>query len=164
MITKRLGVLEENQKKGSADIVSLTKRVDTIQENVEKSKEREVRIKSETMEAVFAEQRERKSRERNVVIHNIPEPDAKLKKPDERKEADKKEMLDLFEKIEAEVEEEDIRFFARAGEASDSSRPLVIGFKSTAAKAKVLGNASKLSDMENKLSDISIAHDLTKAQ
>ena len=164
VITKRLDDLEESHKKGNADVATLSKKVEMIEGNIEKSKEREVRIKSDTISAVFDEQRERKSREMNLVIHNIPEPDPELKNADERKDADKVEMFELFEKIEANVSHSDVRFFARVGEESDATRPLIVGMKSAEAKKKILDNARKLADMEKALSDISIVHDLTKAQ
>ena len=61
--------------------------------------------------------------------------------------------------------EKDVRFTARLGEPkknSDTTRPLLIGFKDNITRNKVLSNARKLAESE--YDNVQIVPDLTKKQ
>lgn len=90
-----------------------------------------------------------------------------MKRGQDRKEEDATTLKDVFTTLTCDVDmEEDIRFFARAGEMNDkigdNPRPLIIGFRNSGKREEVLGNVQKLA--MTKYSHISVSTDLTSRQ
>ena len=157
--------------KNTTDIASLTDTVNDIREKYAKSKEAEDKMKRQVQEnaatAVFSEMRDRDNRRNNIVVHGLPEPDAKIKEKNSRIAKDMKKIQDLFSKLEVEVvADEAVKYARRLGEqpvGKTDPRPLLIGFKTLDSKLTVLDNSRKLAEDDN-WKDVFVISDLTKRQ
>ena len=120
----------------------------------------------EVTATVFQELKERESRKCNIIIHNLKEPDKKIKESEERIEKDKNSFDELCKVIEADVDMSSLRFAKRLGAVHEdgSARPLLVGFQTTEQCQNVLDKTPGLSELEERWSQIHVVRDLTKLQ
>jgi hypothetical protein len=131
----------------------------------EKLQERDVNVEKAVKKGennVLDELREREVRKRNVVLYRVAEHENERAAGAERADWDRKMCLDICEKMDMEMEDDDIRFCRRVGERGEWDRPLVMGLYSEETKYKILRRARKLEKTEYR--DVSITQDLTKRQ
>jgi hypothetical protein len=113
--------------------------------------------------AIFDELRQRDSRRMNVIMHGVEEIDKEDAAGSERREWDRAECLAILETLRMGMEDSDIKFTRRLGEASGRGpRPLCVGFFSDSERDKVLRRARELE--KSKYKDVSICADLTWKQ
>ena len=109
---------------------------------------------------------DRQSRERNVIIFRIDEPNTNLIK--ERQAKDLETLKEMIEQIAVESEEEIkidkiIRLGTRGTNFKDNPRPAVVSFASIESKKFFLRNSNILKGSANeKISKVAISNDLTK--
>ena len=115
-----------------------------------------------TVASVTAELKDREERKKNLILHNVPEPDTNVKT--ERIKADKEFFLKMCNKtLGAEIKMEDIKRTERFGEKNqEKPRPLWFSLSSENAKRSVFSKLAKLQDSE--YDSISINHDMTKIE
>ena len=108
----------------------------------------------------------RQSRERNVIIFRMDEPNTTLIK--ERQAKDLETLKEMIEQIAVESEEEIkidkiIRLGTRGTNFKDNPRPAVVSFASIESKKYFLRNSNILKGSANeKISKVAISNDLTK--
>ena len=115
-----------------------------------------------TVASVTAELNDRNERRKNIVLHNVKEPNTNVK--DERMKADKELFMKICnDTLEADLKTEDIVKTSRFGEKTeDKPRPLWIALRNEDIKKKVFGKLAKLQGSE--YDDISFGHDMTKLE
>ena len=113
---------------------------------------------------VLNELREQDSRKDNIIIQNIPE--SEENDFDDRKKEDIENVEKLFKILDLDLDEENIKFLKRLGKKDENNptRPLLIGFKNSEEKEKVLGKAINLKNEEEPWCEVYISPDLTLQQ
>ena len=168
-------------QKLDAKIRQVDKKVDALSEKVQENTDNisEIAGKVATLEnatptvtpdienGVFEEIRERELKRDNIVLHQVPEPEASVTAGKDRKEKDMNTLMDILKDVNVKVDPvKDIKFCHRAGEKpKDNStvRPLIVGFKTTDKRNEVLTKSRNLKESANH-SAVSIVPDLTKRQ
>jgi len=114
--------------------------------------------------AIFDELRQRDSRRMNVIMHGVSEIDKADAAGSERREWDRAECLAILETLRMGMEDSDVKFTRRLGEAASGRgpRPLCVGFFSDGERDKVLRRARDLE--KSKFKEVSICADLTWKQ
>ena len=107
----------------------------------------------------LVQDRERKRRAMNIIIHGVNEVASGEGELD-GKEYDKKYVDDLMQKLGVNHKPESI---VRLGKTNDSkkSRPLKVRFQTEEEKERVMSHLSNLKNAEHRFSRISITHDYT---
>ena len=120
-------------------------------------------VKEALKNEVFTELRERKLRQRNVVMHRVGEAGPDFKLPEERKAWDLDSCDNIFKAMKTKVDSKtSVQFCRRVGERGENPRPMVVGFKNEGDREAVLDNAYNLRDTF--FNDVSIVPDLTTAE
>ena len=113
-----------------------------------------------------AEWRERESKKRNIVVHNLMEADPAIKSGDDRSKADNLLLTKVLEEMECSVHPvTDIKFFFRLGSKSEKEnkpRPLLVGLTTTEKKTFILDKVYSSNRTPSEY--ISVVPDLTKLQ
>jgi hypothetical protein len=100
------------------------------------------------------EQRERKDRELNVIVHGVEECSLDADQGEERRKWDVQRCLNLFK--DARLAENDVKFCRRVGARKERGRPLIMGFYTKAIRDKII--KAELPE------DITVGPDMTKKQ
>ena len=109
---------------------------------------------------------DRQSRERNVIIFRMEEPNTNLIK--ERQAKDLETLNEMIEQIAVESEEEIkidkiIRLGTRGANFKDNPRPAIVSFSTIESKKFFLRNSNALKGSTNeKIKNVAISNDLTK--
>ena len=101
------------------------------------------RAKKEFKEEMETERKDREERSENVVVYGLAE--SERDEVEERKEFDKKKMLELTKEIGVEVKGEvEVKF--RAGKKRDDGkpRPMIVRVEDEETRQKILANARRL--------------------
>ena len=156
-VEERLTAAEEKMDKNEDDVKAMKGRL----EEVEKRDDKEAAV-----DAVFKEQKDRESRENNLVIHGISEPNSDVNDGKKRAEIDICRVQELADKLEAVVRVKDVvKFSKRIGAKKDNTdRPLLLGFRNKHDRNIILDRAPKLSEMAEPWKKINVVTDLTKRQ
>ena len=114
-------------------------------------------------EVIFEELRERENRKDNLMIYDIPEPQANT--GDQRAEIDRKRFTEVLDSLNIKISKEDIRFMTRLGRYDNSrTRPALIGIQNPGLKEKILLKAPLLNTMREPYCRVKIVKDLTRKQ
>jgi hypothetical protein len=140
-------------------IQNLEKRVEEVADIAKKGEglskdEMEKRLKEER-----EENRERKDRELNVIVHGLEECEGQGMTGAEKMGADTTAGLRLFTEAGIRIQPPEIKFCRRVGPRGERARPLVMGFYSQMVRNRVLK-----ADYSMNAHGISIGPDLTKRQ
>lgn len=149
------GIIKSENEKSETRMTNIIKKESkTLEEHLTILMETKIAEKvAEEVEEIYKEMEQRKEKERNVVIYGLKE---------KRNENLKNDIAKLMNDIELTEVIEDISFSSRMGKPQDSkNRPVKVGFLCTNNAEKVLKNAKKLKDREEK---IYINEDLTQKQ
>ena len=119
---------------------------------------------------LYKEELDKEARRNNLVIYKIPESSGISF--DERKVDDKRFVLQLFGKMQAGVDEDDVKGVVRlgkwavSGDARPASepRPLLVQMNCRTAKNLVMENLYKLKHLEAKFKNVIVSHDMTKRE
>ena len=156
-------------------IIDLVKQVETksvtdiVKKHLQESSisERNVnKLVDEKIEEIDKQITDRQSRERNVIIFRMDEPNTNLIK--ERQAKDLETLKEMIGQIAVESEEEIkidkiIRLGTRGTNFKDNPRPVVVSFASIESKKFFLRNSNILKGSANeKISKVAISNDLTK--
>ena len=99
------------------------------------------------------------------MIHGFLEPQDTIENGAERMVADKANLQKVCDEIDCGVAVADeVKFCKRLGARGDTTRPLLVGFKDTGSRSKILDNAHKLAEKGPTWQEISIVLDLTPMQ
>ena len=98
----------------------------------------------------------------NVVMYRVPELDKESPSGRERNDWERQWCQKIFNVLEIDMAEEDIKFCRRIGERGREPRPLVVGFYAERDRNVLLRRARNLEKTEHR--DIQISQDLTKRQ
>ncbi len=143
-----------------------------IQDNGDRIKELEAKMEEAGSiggAEIYREMQERGNRQKNIIIHRIPESSSRETR--DRIDHDEEMVEQLFMElgltnvIKARIRE-DIKFLRRLGTPGESEReprPLQVGFRYISHKEKVMSAARRLKDMPE-FSQIMVVDDLTKIQ
>ena len=152
--------MKQVETKSVTDIVKKHLQESSISEqNVNK-------LVDEKIEEIDKQITDRQSRERNVIIFRMDEPNTNLIK--ERQAKDLETLKEMIEQIAVESEEEIkidkiIRLGTRGTNFKDNPRPVVVSFASIESKKFFLRNSNILKGSANeKISKVAISNDLTK--
>jgi len=160
---KRITDVETRVTTGEGKMKELGKEMEKMKDGL---KERDDKIDQKLdrkEKAIFDELRQRDSRRMNVIMHGVGEIDKEDAAGSERREWDRAECLAILEALRMGMEDSDIKFSRRLGEASGRGpRPLCVGFFSDGERDKVLRRARELD--KTKFKDVSICADLTWKQ
>jgi hypothetical protein len=135
-------------------IQNLEKKVEEIQVQAKKTdaitkKDFEERLKEER-----EEQRARKDRELNVIVHGVEECGVEAEHGEERRRWDVQSCLNLFK--DARLAKNYIKFCRRVGAKKERSRPLIIGFYTNTIRDKIIRTVLP--------EDVTVGPDMTKKQ
>ena len=115
------------------------------------------------MTNVVSEINERKARENNMIIYGAEESKSQLKT--EKLKKDTATLNKIAEICDVDVEGEDVQKIIRLGPKKENAvRPILVSFSSSETKKSLLRNAYKLKQQEDEYKDISLSHDMTKAE
>jgi hypothetical protein len=160
---KRITDVESRVTTGEGKMKELGKEMEKMKDGL---KERDDKIDQKLdrkEKAIFDELRQRDSRRMNVIMHGVVETDKEDAAGSERREWDRAECLAILEALRMGMEDSDIKFSRRLGEASGRGpRPLCVGFFSDGERDKVLRRARELD--KTKFKEVSICADLTWKQ
>ena len=137
------------------EMVNELKEVVKKQDNVVTREEFEA-YKKERME----ENRERKARELNVVMHGVVENPEEAATGRERWEWDMLTCRNIFKILNLRITEENIKFCRRVGDRGSEARPLIVGLFNTRDRALLLS----LDTRDTEVSRVNFGPDLTKEQ
>ena len=156
-------------------IIDLVKQVETksvtdiVKKHLQESSISEQNVNKlvdEKIEEIDKQITDRQSRERNVIIFRMDEPNTNLIK--ERQAKDLETLKEMIGQIAVESEEEIkidkiIRLGTRGTNFKDNPRPVVVSFASIESKKFFLRNSNILKGSANeKISKVAISNDLTK--
>lgn len=130
-----------------------------VQDNVTK-----VNAAVEETKLQLEEQKEKESRQSNIIIYNNEE--ERTENKDEWKTKEMGFCLELFNStLEVAVKAEDIVRITRLGNrASGTKRPMLVQFRSKTIKNEVMETLWKLKKADAKHKSLSICHDMTKRE
>ena len=163
---RRVTKVEEMMKEKEADMDNMKREVEAIKATVN-SVNRKVESGLDNQNAsVFKELRDRENRKNNVVFHNLPEPQGRTK--EERIQEDNNLVEEVCGLIDVPIKmQAAARFTVRLGKfTKDGCRPVLVGYKDTTVKDKVLDNARALNRLDDgsQWKKVTIVPDLTKLQ
>ena len=170
----KVGKLEKRADTQDDKIEVVSKKLDKVEDSVDdlkkQKKEDTNKVIQQSSDQVFKELAEMKAKELNLIVHNLPEPGANIKKGMDRKDKDLKTLGDLATTMKTTLNPEtDLKFSARAGELDLAStdpekkpRPMILGFKTLEKKEEFLKAAYNLKATKYEM--ISIVADLTSRQ
>jgi hypothetical protein len=120
--------------------------------------------KTEIVSDTIKEMNERKSREKNMIIYGLNEPESTNR--EERLAHDKSEIMEITKTCEVEITEEDIATTKRIGRYDPEKpvRPLMVVLREAEIKRTILRNGNKLKSEESNYKHISLAHDMTRTE
>jgi hypothetical protein len=158
-IAEELKEVKENTKSNTEAINKLEKKVEEVAEIAKKAdgmsrQEVEARLREER-----DEDRERRDRELNVIIHGADECGPETEGGEGRMQWDKEECLKLFNHVKVKVKADDVKFCRRVGPKGDRARPLIVGFYKHTVRNEILR-----ADYRDMGPEISVGPDLTKKQ
>jgi len=125
---------------------------------------------SETKD-LYKEEQDKEARRNNIIIYKVSESEGT--NFEERKVDDKRFALQLFSKMQAGVDEDDVKGVVRLGKwavsgnarpADAEPRPLLIQLSSRTAKSLIMENLYKLKHLEAKFKNVIISHDMTRKE
>ena len=134
-------------------------KLNDMKESIEKVNEAVEETKSQ-----FDEQRDKESRQNNIIIYNSEE-----ERTEDKEEWRKREIgfcMELFNSaLEVTMRAEDIIKVIRLGKrTAGTKRPMLVQFKSKVVKNKVMESLWKLRKSDEKYRKLSICHDMTKKE
>jgi hypothetical protein len=137
-IEDELKVVKQSTVNNEAAIQRVEKKVEELAEHARKAdtltkSELEARMKEER-----EENRERKDRELNVIIHGLEECDDDAAGNEERIRWDKEQCMELAKNQRIKLDEADIKFCRRVGPKRERERPLVLGLYNHALRNKLI--------------------------
>ena len=176
-LLKRVEKLETDNQSSSNVVTKVVDRVQTLEDRPHAEKTLSGNLQRNISTCVLSEVKDRECRKSNLVIHSLPEVEPEVKEKEERIAADKVAFQTLFDQVDAGIDvESDIQFFTRLGkhtevnsdeptlgEEKSRPRPLIVRFKSSEKKTRVMCKARVLNET-SELRHIKIVHDLTKEQ
>ena len=141
--------------------------VEKLKENMEELDRKFENLKAapptDDANTVFEELRERDSRKENLLIYDLPEPQANS--GDQRKEMDRNRAKDVLGKLNVRVQDEDLKFMTRLGRYDENkTRPALIGIPNSNLRERILSKAYQLNSMNEPYNSLRITRDLTKKQ
>ena len=99
----------------------------------------------------------------NIVIYRMDELDDDNK--DNIRINDKKQVLYILSVIsDGQVKESSIKSFFRLGSKGDKARPIMVKFFERGDKNLIMENLNKLKNLNDKIRNVSISHDLNREQ
>lgn len=161
-INERDAGLIEKTKKEVVPVWSevVAKQVSSKFESVSKDMVKVQKVLGETKKKA-EEEKDKVSRTNNIIIYRVPE-EGDI---NERAKRDREFCLNLVkDALEVEIVEEDIKAVFRLGKKGESCRPLMVQFRTSITKNRVMESLYKLKDAETKYKQISITHDMTKEE
>ena len=162
-IYKKVEDLEQGHHEIRSEVEAVKGSVKEVDSKVDKMIESNSKASEKFQDEVFAELRDREERKKNIIIHNLDEPGQDVTRGIDRKKEDHSSVITLLTFLDClDKPEEEVKFVRRIGERSTTTRPMLIGFRSSASRDKVLRNAHKLSG--SRYVDTSLIPDLTKRQ
>ena len=168
-LEKRLGAVEDDVKDTKEDVKVVKDRVDVVENDIKDIKQANNAEKAAEIvtEDVFKEISDRENKKANLVLHQLQEAGVRVSEPNQRKEHDKSAILEVFNVMKCQVDfDSDVKFFYRAGElpdtATDTPRPVIIGFRNQAKRDEILSKGRNLKDTA--FEKISVIPDLTRRQ
>ena len=156
--------LEVDVETAKGDIESLKTTTSKLATNAAENQA----VPDELATSIFEEIRERESRQCNIIIHNLPEPEREGADNKQRIQIDKDKVQELCDVMDAAVNiDNSARFAKRLGpldEDSTSPRPLLVGFKTKDNRDAVLDKSSLLAEKDDPWCNVNVVMDLTKTQ
>ena len=144
-------------------------RVDEFNDKVENmvadiKKVKRVQDSQQAFHDSMSEMDERELKRDNLVIHNLPEPNAPTVSRKEGFEYDMGQIGAMCKEINIRFHNrDDVKFITRAGERQNGRpRPTIVGFRSSRFRDELLESAYKLKN--TRLHEVRIVPDLTKCQ
>lgn len=170
----KVGKLEKRADNQDEKMSDVSKKLEKVEDSVDdlkkQKKEDNDKVIRDSQDLVFKEMAEMKAKELNLIVHNLEEPGADIKKGMDRKDYDSETLKDLTDTMKSTMKPEtDLKFSARTGEMDFSKtdpitnpRPLLLGFKTIESREEFLKSAFNLKT--TKFEHISIVADLTARQ
>ena len=172
-VEKRMEEMEEKVKKAELERQVLASKVEKMESKSDQVKDKVVgmekeieagveRAKKEVMNEIESERKEREDRSENLVVYGVKESEAE--DAEERKEDDKKKVMELAEAIDVPINGElEVKF--RAGKKAENGkpRPMIVRVEDEETRQKLLTNARKLARKEE-WKTIYVSPDLTWQQ
>jgi len=160
---KRITEVESRVSTGEGRMNEFGKEMDKIKGSLRDRDDKIEQKLDRRDKAIFDEFRQRESRKKNVIMHGVKEIEKEDAAGSGRREWDRAECLAILETLRMGMEDCDIKFTRRLGEASGRGpRPMCVGFFSDNERDKVLRRARELE--KSKYKDVSICADLTWKQ
>ena len=163
VLNARIDKVQDEVKTNTTNISENKTSIENLNAEVNKCKADIKNNNDDCKNEIFVELQERERRKNNIIIHNLPEPAPEIRDGNERKEADKENVILLLSTLDENFDyENDVKYMFRIGEKSDRDRPVTISFKKNDRKDDFISKSHKLAD--SNYSQISISTDLTKRQ
>ena len=169
-LENKLEEQEKALKENKEETTKNTDRLDEVEKEMTEMKKEAKKDRDELIKKTTShwskEMMEREARKSNLVIYGLPEPAANIKAGHERQRMDKETVGDLFEALQVNVRNDDVKFAARVGKiteaVSTNPRPLKMSFRNTGTREEIFANAKLLPRTE--FHAVSIVPDLTEMQ
>ena len=159
----RIKAVESATVKTTETVRDLDRRVERVETANEKVEDKIQDMKEVIRRELYMEMRERKQRQKNVVLHRVGEAGEEVRTAEERMTWDMDSCDNIFKTMKTTVSSRTaLKFCRRIGEKGENPRPMVIGFRHEKDKEEILQNVYKLKDTFFK--EISIVPDLTKEE
>lgn len=174
LLKTKVAKLETRADKQEEATSNCNSRVNRVEDEVKELKQNKTtdndRIIQKANDLVFKELAEQKSKENNLMIYNLEEPDNTVLRGADRKAQDDDKLKEVLAVLEVDLNLKDAaRFTARTGNLNldkddpvNKPRPMIVGFHDIQSKEKILKAARKLKDSQ--FDYISIVTDLTARQ
>jgi hypothetical protein len=162
-IEEKMTAMQHAMDVNSAATKEVDRRVDKLDGLLQKKDEKVEELVKQSEFNIYDEMREREARRLNVVFHGVGEKEqVEGDTGKDRAAWDKKSCLNIFQALELDLTEEDVKFCRRLGEKGEEPRPLLAGFYTETERSRLLRNAKRL---ENTVfSNVNVSADLTKRQ
>jgi hypothetical protein len=146
--------LKQNTATNTTSIQNIEKKVEELAVQAKKAEgisksDFDARMKEER-----EEQRERKDRELNIIIHGVEECSDSTEQGEDRRRWDVQRCLTIFK--ESRLAENEIKFCRRVGARRERGRPIIVGFYSKTTRDRLI--KAELPE------DITVGPDMTKKQ
>ena len=157
----RVENLETEKKELALKVEVLEKRVGECKGEIKVVETGLTKAKEEVKEEMKEELKEREERSENIVVYGLVE--SKKKDPKERVKEDERKVKELWEQMEVEEGETEVKFGAGKQKEDGKLRPLILTVKDAEKRERLLDSGRKLARKEG-WKKVFVAPNLTPRQ
>ena len=113
---------EQRTERTEGLVKDLDRRMDKVESSNVRTEDKMMEIKEALKKEIYTEFRDRKQRQKNLVLHRVGEAGQNVKKPEDRRDWDLRSCNNIFEAMGTRVTSSAVQFCRRVGERGETPR------------------------------------------